>query len=128
MKNRIVQNGIFPEDYNKEDFLTFTLDGTEIRTKAEFFESIEKSMKFPGTCKCMFSRLEDWMRDLSWFPKDRGICIVITGSESFLSGDPAFRKDLKESFEETILPFWEDEVLATVKGGVTRRFYVVMKQ
>ena len=31
MKNRIVQNGIFPEDYNKEDFLTFTLDGTEIR-------------------------------------------------------------------------------------------------
>ena len=109
----------------RDDLLKTVIDGSKIQTKDSFMEQVGKALHFPTTCAGKFARFEDWIRDLSWFPENIGVCIWITDYEEFLKEDENSKNIFEEIFKDEVLPFWEAEVMKTVKGGKPREFYVV---
>ena len=109
----------------RDDLLKTIIDGSTVQTKVSFMEQIEKALQFPTTCAGKFSRFEDWIRDLSWLPESKGVCIWITDYEKFLKEDEQSKSIIEEIFKDEVLPFWEAEVMKTVKGGKPRAFYVI---
>ena len=71
----------------RDDLLKIVIDGAKTQTKFSFMEQIEKELSFPTECAGKFSRFEDWIRDLSWLPTEKGICIWITDYDDFMSED-----------------------------------------
>ena len=110
----------------RDDLLKVVIDGTAIQTKLAFMDQIEKILRFPSGCAGKFSRFEDWIRDLSWFPKEKGVCIWITDYDEFMKEDIRNKGIFEEVFKDDVLPFWETEVVKTVKGGTPREFYVIV--
>ena len=102
------------------------INGTDVQTKSDFFQLIEKELHFPGSCNNKFSAFDDWITDLSWYPQESGFCICIEQSDTFLREDEHFRKLLLSDFQEDILPFWEKDVLKYVKDGKPREFYLII--
>ena len=112
---------------NDPEMIIISVDGMKVNTKDTFFEQLEKSLLFPGKCEGMYARFEDWMTDLSWIPQEKGICIYINAYDDFLKRDSENKVIIEEIFKENILPFWDGDVLKYVKGGKTRRFFVITK-
>ena len=110
----------------RDDLLKAVIDGSAIQTKLSFMEQIEKALYFPTVCGGKFSRFEDWIRDLGWLPRERGICIWITDYEEFMKEDAKSKGIFEEIFKDDVLPFWEAGVAKTVKGGTSREFYVIV--
>lgn len=104
---------------------SLVLDGNSIKTKNDFFVSIEMALKFPGACEGLFSRFDDWITDLGWINQGTGICIAINSFSEFLADDKETKAMIMEDFEEDILPFWETEVASVVKNGTPRSFIVL---
>lgn len=109
----------------RDDMVKIVIDGTKVRTKDLFLEQIEQTLRFPATCGGKFSRFEDWIRDLGWISMEKGICIWITDYDEFLCEDSRNKAIIEKVFKDEVLPFWEAEVVHTVKGGTTREFYVL---
>lgn len=122
-KNNMVEGlGLMARD----DLLKVVIDGTKMQTKISLMEQIEKELCFPTRCEGMFSRFEDWIRDLSWLPAEKGICIWITDYVDFMKEDPRSKRIIEKIFKDEVLPFWETEVVKYVKGGRPREFYVIV--
>lgn len=115
----------FHERDESNNFLVVVLDGNSIKTKNDFFVSIEMALKFPGACEGLFSRFDDWITDLGWINQGTGICIAINSFSEFLADDKETKAMIMEDFEEDILPFWETEVASVVKNGTPRSFIVL---
>lgn len=111
---------------NAKDFIHVEIEGSRVVKKTEFFSEIERQLEFPGECKGKVSRFIDWMNELSWYPVELGVCVVINEYENFLNEDLEFKKELLEIFEQDIFPFWEEGVLKYVKNGIPRKFYVIL--
>lgn len=109
----------------RDNLIKVVIDGTKLQTKLMFMEQIETALSFPTGCAGMFSRFEDWIRDLSWLPAEKGVCIWITDYEDFLKEDVRNKGIFEEVFKDDVLPFWETEVVKTVKGGKPREFYII---
>ena len=109
----------------QDNLIKIVIDGTKTHTKISFMEQVEKALCFPTECAGKFSKFEDWIRDLSWFPADKGICIWITDYEEFMKEDARSKGIIDELFKDEVLPFWETEVMKYVKGGKPREFYVI---
>ena len=109
----------------QDDLIRIVVDGKTTQTKLSFMEQIEKALQFPTNCAGLFSRFEDWIRDLSWLPAEKGICIWITDYAEFMKEDTKSKRIFEEIFKDEVLPFWETEVVKTVKGGRPRDFYVI---
>lgn len=112
----------------KHDYIIVGLDGEKIKTIDDFLSSIEESLSFPRPCEGVLARFDDWITDLSWIGREKGICIYIKSFSSFISKaeDEWFKKYILDDFESNILPFWESEVVHIVKDGFTRRFVVIV--
>ena len=110
----------------RDDLVKMVVDGKRVQTKVSFMEQIEKGLEFPTGCAGKFSRFEDWIRDLSWLPKEKGVCIWITDYEDLLKKDAKSKGIIEEIFKEEVLPFWETEVVKNVKNGKPREFYVIV--
>ena len=109
----------------REDMIKLVIDGTKTQTKTAFLEQIEQVLKFPSSCAGKLSRFEDWIRDLSWFPDEKGVCIWITDYEEFLKEDAVSKSIIEKIIKEEVLPFWETEVIKNVKNGKPREFHVI---
>lgn len=109
----------------RDDLIKIIIDGAKTQTKLAFMEQIETKLCFPTGCAGKFSRFEDWIRDLSWLPTDKGICIWITDYKDFLKEDNRSKGIIEEILKNEVLTFWEEEVVKTVKGGKPREFYVI---
>ena len=109
----------------RDDLLKVVIDGSAIQTKLSFMEQIETALQFPTECAGKFSRFEDWIRDLSWLPREKGVCIWITDYEDFLKEEVRNKGIIEEVLKGHVLPFWETEVVKTVKGGSPREFYII---
>lgn len=110
----------------KNKFVIANVDGNTVNNRDDFFVAVETALQFPGKCEGLFSRFDDWIMDLGWIEKEKGICIIITSFANFSSDDIAFKSSILEDFEEDILPFWEEEVCSVVKDGTPREFYVIL--
>lgn len=109
----------------RDDLVKIVIDGKETQIKTSFMEQIEKALSFPTGCEGMFSRFEDWIRDLGWIEREKGVCIWITDYDDFMREDAKSKAIFEEIFRDEVLPFWETEVIETVKGGRPREFYVI---
>lgn len=107
-------------------FFIVELNGGKILNKSSFFETMERKMQFPESCKNKLSCFDDQITDLSWIPPEMGICILISDCSLFLSKDPDFKDIIMGDFRDHILPFWKDKVTECVKGGKPRKFYLIM--
>ena len=110
----------------RDDILRIDIEGKDIQNKKAFMESIEEILQFPSKCEGKFSRFDDWIRDLSWLPSDKGICIQIKNYQEFMMNDIRNKDKIEKIFQQDVLPFWECDVVKTVKGGKPREFYVVV--
>ena len=131
MKNRwiIVTNENLKEGLDlmvRDDLIKMVFDGREIQTRVSFMEQIEKNLQFPTGCAGKFSRFEDWIRDLSWLPKEKGVLIWITNYEELLKKDVKNKSIIEKIFKDNVFPFWETEILKNVKNGKPREFYVIV--
>ena len=109
----------------RDKLIKVVIDGKEIQTKLMFMAQLETALSFPTGSAGKFSRFEDWIRDLSWLPAEKGVCIWITDYEDFLMEDARSKGIFEEVFKDDVLPFWETEVVKTVKGGKPREFYII---
>ena len=110
----------------RDELLKIIIDGATVQSKILFMQELEKALLFPTSCAGNFSRFEDLIRDLSWIPELKGICIWITNYDEFMKEDKKNKRIFEEILIEEVLPFWENEVTKTVKGGKPREFYVIV--
>lgn len=116
------------ELYDKEEFIVVDIDGNQIKSKNDFFEVMEKELRFPSACDGLWARFDDWITDLTWIEKNKGICIVIRNFSKLADGNTGFCNSLIEDFEKKILPYWEHEVINIVVGGTVRNFVVIVSE
>lgn len=133
MKNEILK--ITREEYQnikseidlKETYLV-EINGKKIPTVSSFFENIEEQYDFHtlnGTWGKNWSAFDDLMTDLDWLAYDKHI-LAIHSYDLLFSDEPEAKKVLMKYLNDSILPFWEEDVLNTVVGGKTKEFIVYL--
>ena len=63
------------------------------------------------------------MRDLSWIESDSFI-LCITNYDDFLSTNLEEKKIIMNMFQNTILPWWDEEVVKFVVDGERKKFNI----
>ena len=104
------------------------IDGVEIPNVSSFFENIEEQYDFHtlnGTWGKNWSAFDDLMTDLDWLDYDKHI-IAIHSYDLLFSDEPEARKILMKYLKDSILPFWEEDVLNTVVDGKRKEFTVYL--
>ena len=131
MRNAIINLNIAEAEKIKQEmnkntsFFLVELNGIDIQSWEEYISTIEEKMKFPSSCIDSIDRYLDWIRDLSWLEKD-GYTIIIYDSDRFLSEDQRTKNIVLESFEDTVLPWWQEEVKQYMVGGKAKPFNVYL--
>ena len=64
-----------------------TIDGTGIRTKADFYDAVAAALSFPDWFGRNLDALSDCLRDLSWLPDGEHV-LVWSAPEVFEDADP----------------------------------------
>ena len=110
-----------------ETFLV-ELDGSEIQNEKQLFDVMEKEYDLHtlnGTWGRNWAAFDDLMTDLDWIPYNKHI-LVIKHYNELLSGYPVEKNRLIHYLKDSILPFWEEEVLHCVVEGKTKEFTVYL--
>lgn len=119
----------FIKKYILKNYYIAKIDGSNIQTLNDYMNAIIIAFQFP---KDMFTNTNsidaynDWMRDLTWIDQYDGYILVIENFEQMMSSYPKEKGIILEEFEETIYPFWENEVLHTVVDGKAKGFFVFL--
>lgn len=128
MKNEILR--IDPTDIlilekkaKKNGCYIINIQGSNIQTKKEFLELMEKEFALPDSAG--WDSYTDWMTDLSWI-ENQCFCIIINEYTNFLKEDDEAKEMVFEIFKEDILPFWENNVMKTIVDGTPRSFNVFL--
>lgn len=133
MKNKILK--VTREEYKnikseidfRETYLV-EINGGEIPNVSSFFEKVEELYNFHtlnGTWGKNWSAFDDLMTDLDWLDYDKHI-IAIHSYDLLFSDEPEARKILMKYLKDSILPFWEEDVLSTVVDGKRKEFTVYL--
>lgn len=64
-----------------------TIDGTAVRTKADFYDAVAAALSFPDWFGRNLDALYDCLRDLSWLPAGEHV-LVWSAPEVFERADP----------------------------------------
>lgn len=119
----------FFKEYNLKNYYFAKLDGSNIHTLNDYMNAIIIAFQFP---KNMFTNTNsidaynDWMRDLTWLEQYDGYILLIENFGKMMSSYPIEKSIIMNEFEETIYPFWEEEVLHTVVDGKAKGFFVLL--
>ncbi len=116
---------IMSNKMRKEQIFYVELDGNEIETGNDYLSHIETKFKFPTSCINNWDGYLDWIRDLSWLEKEEYI-LVINHFSKFLCRDVILKNEIISQFEDTILPFWQEEVERVVVEGKAKPFLVYL--
>ncbi len=100
------------------------IDGALIDTWEDYASVIERLMQFPTSCKS-FASYDDWITDLSWL-NATGYALIIQNFDLFMSKDLKGKTIVMESFEEDILPWWQEEIKNCVVEGEPKPFNVYL--
>ncbi len=119
----------FIKKYILKNYYIAKIDGSNIQTLNDYMNAIIIAFQFP---KDMFTNTNsidaynDWMRDLTWIDQYDGYILVIKNFEQMMSSYPKEKGIILKEFEETIYPFWKNEVLHTVVDGKAKGFFVFL--
>lgn len=134
MKNQMVyiektEEELIVKEYQSKNYYIVKLDGSKIHTLNDYMNAIIAAFKFPdGMFKNInsFDSYNDWMRDLSWIGQYDGYILIINQLDKMMKNDLGSKQIILEEFDETILPFWEEEVLHVVVEGKVKGFNVYL--
>jgi hypothetical protein len=132
MNNRIInidsnEYQIIRKQIESDTFLV-ELDGNNIQNERQLFDVMEKAYNLHtlnGTWGKNWAAFDDLMTDLDWIGYDKYI-LTIFSFKSFMSKDLNGKRLFLEYFKESILPFWEEDVLHCVVEGKTKEFTVYL--
>lgn len=132
MNNRIInidsnEYQIIRKQIESDTFLV-ELDGNNIQNERQLFDVMEKAYNLHtlnGTWGKNWAAFDDLMTDLDWIGYDKYI-LTIFSYKSFMSKDLNGKRLFLEYFKESILPFWEEDVLHCVVEGKTKEFTVYL--
>ena len=133
MRNKIIK--VTREEYNnikskidlKETCLV-EINGRKIPNENSFFDDIEELYNFRtlnGTWGRNWSAFDDLMTDLDWIEYDKHIMAIHSYGLLF-SDEPEAKIILMKYLKDSILPFWEEDVLNIVVGGKRKEFTVYL--
>lgn len=133
MKNRIMsisktQFKQIKSTINLNETFLVELDGNNIQNERQLFDVMEKAYNLHtlnGTWGKNWAAFDDLMTDLDWIGYDKYI-LTIFSFKSFMSKDLNGKRLFLEYFKESILPFWEEDVLHCVVEGKTKEFTVYL--
>ncbi|MDF2540028.1 MAG: hypothetical protein K0S76_3049 [Herbinix sp.] len=108
-----------------KNILLAELYGKEIQTWGGYASVIERIFKFPTSCIDSMDRYLDWMRDLEWL-EQKEFVILINNYNDFCKGDSSLKEEIVLDLKETILPFWEEEVVNSCVEGMSKSFMVYL--
>ncbi|KDN09292.1 MULTISPECIES: barstar family protein [unclassified Gilliamella] len=134
MKNQIIyinkeQENQYIENLNFKNYFFAKIDGSLISTISDYMNAIIAAFQFPFGIFSNTTSIDaynDWMRDLSWIDQYDGYILVIENFTKMLSCYPKEKDRILNEFDETIFPFWAEEVTHTVVGGKTKGFLVLL--
>jgi hypothetical protein len=101
------------------------LDGIKIQSWVDYISEIQSKFRFPSSCIDSVDRYLDWIRDLEWLEQEE-FAIIINKFKDFCKDNPKTRNEIIQEFEETILPFWQEDVKNVVVGGSPKSFMVYL--
>lgn len=107
-----------------KDVFMVEIEGNDITDLSEYLELMSKAFRFPIPSKGLDGH-DDWMRDLAWIGKDK-IILIIVNYTNFMKSDPESKKDIIDSYENLILPWWREDVKHFMVGGKTKLFQVYL--
>jgi hypothetical protein len=101
------------------------IDGNNIQSWKEYIAVIENGFKFPTSCIDTMCGYSDWIRDLEWLKKD-AYSLVIYDYNKFLRKDKALKRIIMEDFRDSILPWWQEDVVKYVVEGKAKQFNIYL--
>ncbi|OCG73647.1 hypothetical protein A9G42_11415 [Gilliamella sp. Nev6-6] len=134
MKNQIIyinkeEENQYIENLNFKNYFFAKIDGSLISTISDYMNAIIVAFQFPSGIFSNTTSIDaynDWMRDLTWIDQYDGYILVIENFTKMLSCYPKEKDRILSEFDETIFPFWAEEVIHTVVGGKTKSFLVLL--
>lgn len=110
-----------------QNYYIAEIDGNNISSLEDYMNEIIKAFKFPDGMfknKDNIDSYEDWMRDLGWLGEVDGFALFIINEDKMLTNFLNKKNIIFESFYDTIIPFWAEEVEHVVVGGKVKKFDV----
>lgn len=108
---------------NDQVFLA-EIEGKGIATLSEYFLAISDLCHFPIPARS-WDGYEDWMTDLTWIDK-KNIVIVIKNFQNFMHSETSSKNKVIKNFQNSIIPWWERDVMKYVVHGEFKTFKVYL--
>lgn len=104
------------------------IDGAEIKTEEDYVRAMAEAFAFPHKLPEMkLGWYNDYINDLMWI-EQKEIVLIINNYDLMLVDNLKLKNDIMADFEEIILPWWEEEVVGHMVGGVPRKFLVYLER
>ena len=104
------------------------IEGAEIKTEEDYVRAMAEAFSFLHKLPEMkLGWYNDYINDLMWI-EQKEIVLVINNYDLMLVDNLKLKNDIMADFEEIILPWWEEEVVGHMVGGVPRKFLVYLER
>ena len=131
------------EEQYAENSCILKLDGRRIQTESDWLYNMAELFMFPvytengnipwfrgafekqGEHFMNWHRYDDWMSDLEWLGTDSVVLIIEHFSE-MLRNEPEVKEYVMNDLKNTVLPWWESEVVNCVVEGKRKSFNVYL--
>jgi hypothetical protein len=124
VSNQEKLNIIKKHENNKNTFFLY-IDGNKITNKEKYEDFLINSLA-PIDLKIIKYNIHcyhDVMRDIEVYYEKEPV-IVIDNYDNFLKEDLSYKKIIEESFDEIILPYFEEEIERVESGGRRTKYMV----
>jgi hypothetical protein len=114
--------------YKFNDVKYVILDGAGITTYEEYFDKLWEAFGFsdiPEGWKKDYHTEYDFMTEMDELPNDKYI-FVIKNYDDFLKNNDWEKKNLEDTYENYLLPFWDEEVERVVVEGKRKDFNIYL--
>lgn len=104
------------------------IDGAEIKAEEDYVRAMAEAFAFPHKLSEMkLGWYNDYINDLMWI-EQKEIVLIINNYDLMLVDNLKLKNDIMADFEEIILPWWEEEIVGHMVGGVPRKFLVYLER
>lgn len=104
------------------------IDGAEIKVEKDYVRAMAEAFAFSHKLPEMkLGWYNDYITDLMWI-EQKEIVLIINNYDLMLVDNLKLKNDIMADFEEIILPWWEEEVVGHMVGGVPRKFLVYLER
>lgn len=114
--------------YKFNDVKYIVMDGAGIETYEQYFDKLWEVFDFseiPEGWKKDYHTEYDFMTDDDFLPKEKYI-FVIKNYDKFMKNNKWEKENLEDTYENYLLPFWDEEVERVVVEGKRKDFDIYL--